>query len=311
MIVTALSEKVQTVSSGQLLSRTPRELIGAVIVTYHPPAEILENIAALRSQVESIVVVDNGSGDADLDSLRGARSKYDFELIENGRNLGIASALNLGVRKIGSNGGSWVVLFDQDSRIEPGFIDAMLETVRSVPGSTKVGIVCPVYLDEQTATALPLLRSKNGQILTAMTSGSFVRIELFEQVGHFNESLFVDYVDIEYCLRTRKAGYTIIQCPRAALNHNQGRITRHHVLGRWVATTNHSAARRYYITRNRLWVLGKFLKDWAWARQEIRCLFSETAKIFLLEQDRWSKLKGIGIGAFDAFRGKLGNRCSL
>lgn len=309
MSVKRLAERAQG-SSGQVLT-SPREVIGAVIVTYNPPAEILRNIAALRSQVESIVVVDNGSTEADLEILRSARSKYDCELLENGRNLGVATALNLGVRKIASNGGSWVALFDQDSRVEPGFVGSMLEAVACVSNSPEVGIVCPVYVDEQTATALPVLRSSDDQVLTAMTSGSLIRRALFEQVGYFNDSLFVDYVDIEYCLRTRKAGYTIVQSPRAVLNHNQGRITRHRLLGHWVATTNHSAARRYYITRNRLWVLGQFLRDWAWSRQELRCLFSDTTKIFLLEKDRWAKLKGVSIGAFDAFRGKLGSRCNL
>lgn len=288
----------------------PGNSVSAVIVTYHPPAEILENIAALRSQVKSIFVIDNGSGDAGLEILRDARSKYGFELVENGHNLGIAAALNRGVRKIGSNGASWAALFDQDSRIEPGFITSMLEAVASGSESSKVGIVCPVYLDEQTAKALPLLRSDDGQILTAMTSGSLIRMELFGKVGYFNESLFIDYVDIEYCLRIRRAGYSIVECPSAVLNHNQGRITRHRLLGHWVATTNHSAARRYYITRNRLWVLGKFVRDWAWSRQELRCLLSDTTKIFLFEEDRWAKLKGFSTGVLDAFRGKLGSRCN-
>ena len=283
----------------------------AVVVSYNPPPEILENIAALRPQVNSVVVVDNGSSEPDLEMLRRERATYDFELIENGCNLGIAAALNIGVREIIAKGGSWAALFDQDSKVEPGFLDFMLKAVEGVPNSSQVGIVCPVYVDKGTAAVLPILRSKTGQILTAMTSGSLIRMELFERLGSFNESLFIDYVDIEFCLRSRRAGYAIIQCPSAVLHHSQGRITRHRLLGRWFGTTNHSAVRRYYITRNRLWVLGKFLKDWSWSRQEARALITETTKMLLLEKDRLPKLKGVSLGLLDAFRGRMGNRCNL
>jgi rhamnosyltransferase len=283
----------------------------ALVVTYHPPPEILENIAALRTQVSSIVVVDNGSSESELETLRAARSKYDIELIENGRNLGIATALNAGVRKARAQDADWVALFDQDSRVEPRFISRLLESVKEAPNPAQIGIVCPIYFDQGTALVTPVARSKTGAILAAMTSGSVIRTGLFDQLGGFNESLFIDYVDIEFCLRTRRAGYSIFQCQKAVLQHSQGRITRHCLLGRCFGTTNHSAARRYYITRNRLWVLCKFLKDWDWSRQEMKSLITETAKMLLVEKDRFVKLKGVTLGFFDAFRGRLGYRCNL
>jgi hypothetical protein len=58
----------------------PGQSVCAVIVSYNPPVEILENIAALRPQVNSIVVVDNGSSEPNLEMLRRERSKYDFEV---------------------------------------------------------------------------------------------------------------------------------------------------------------------------------------------------------------------------------------
>jgi rhamnosyltransferase len=269
------------------------------------------NIAALRSQVNSIVVVDNGSSEQSLAMLRGGRSKYDFELIENGCNLGVAAALNVGVREVKARGCFWAALFDQDSRVEPGFIDFALEAFEAASNPPQIGIVCPVYLDSQTGMSLPILRSKKGEILAAMTSGSLIPVNLFDQLGSFNEPLFVDYVDIEFCLRCRRAGYHIIQSQRAILQHSQGHIIQHRLLGCWFASTNHSAARRYYITRNRLWVLRRFLGDWAWSRKEARALITETIKLLLVERDRLNKLRSITLGMLDAAGGRLGYRCEL
>jgi rhamnosyltransferase len=283
----------------------------AVIVSYNPPLEILGNMAALRSQVRSIVVVDNGSSEQNLAMLRDGQSKYDFKLIENGCNLGIAAALNVGVREVKARGCCWAALFDQDSRVEPGFIDLMLDVLEDAPNPLQVGIVCPLYVDRQNGMVLPILRSKEGEILSAMTSGSLIPVKLFDQLGTFNETLFLDYVDIEFCLRSRRAGYRIVQSPRAVLYHSQGRMTLHRLAGRWFASTNHSAARRYYITRNRLWVLGRFFGDWAWSPKEARSMILETIKIVLVEPDRLKKLKNTVLGLADALRGRMGKRFDL
>ncbi len=70
----------------------------AVIVTFHPPPAVLENLAKVRFQVEGLVVVDNGSSSLSLAPFRAAMCEMKFTLIENGANLGIAAALNIGVR---------------------------------------------------------------------------------------------------------------------------------------------------------------------------------------------------------------------
>ena len=289
----------------------PGHSVSAVIVSYNPSADVLANIAALRPQVDSIVVVDNGSSEQNLAMLRRGRSEFDFELIENGCNLGIAAALNIGIREAKAKGCFWVALFDQDSTVEPGFIDLMREAYESSANPSQVGIVCPAYLDRLTGITLPLPRSKAGEVVATPTSGSLIPVERFDKLGPFNESLFMDYVDVEFSLRNRRAGYSIVQSSQAVLHHSMGRITRHRVFGRWFTSTNHSAARRYYITRNRLWLLACFLGDWSWSPQETRSVILETIKIVLVEHDRLAKLKSIALGFADALGGRMGKRFEL
>jgi rhamnosyltransferase len=285
--------------------------VSAVIVSYNPSSDVLGNIAALRSQVDSIVVVDNGSSEQSLMMLRDGRSEFDFELVENGCNLGIAVALNLGVNEVKARGSFWVALFDQDSTVEPGFIDLMRKAYEGSADPSKVGIVCPSYLDGLAGMILPLPRSKTSEIVATPTSGSLIPVNLFDKLGAFDESLFMDYVDVEFSLRSRRAGYKIVQSPQATLHHSMGHITRHRIFGRWFASTNHSPARRYYITRNRLRLLASFLGDWSWSPKETRSAILETIKIVLVESDRLAKLKSIMLGFADALGGRTGKRFEL
>ena len=96
--------------------------VAAVVITYHPPAVILQNIAAVAAQVGHVVVVDNTpnqcrSGSTNWNIAGGCT------VIRNGKNRGIATALNLGVQRAISLGCEWIFTFDQDSRIGDGYID--------------------------------------------------------------------------------------------------------------------------------------------------------------------------------------------
>ncbi len=86
------------------MSNGPKNSVCAVIVSFRPRREDLGNLARVRPQVEHLVVVDNGSPEEQLHLLRAASHELDFALIENGQNLGIAAALNVGVKWAQANG---------------------------------------------------------------------------------------------------------------------------------------------------------------------------------------------------------------
>jgi len=51
------------------------------------------------------------------------------------------------------------------------------------------------------------------------------RRAVFEEVGGFNERLAIDFNDVDYCLRVRRAGYRIVYTPYAELYHLEGAST--------------------------------------------------------------------------------------
>lgn len=283
----------------------------AILVTYNPSPSLLDNVAALCDEVSRIFLIDNGSSDASLQCLKRLQCIPQCSITFNGDNRGIAAALNQGIRLAEQHGFEWAMTFDQDSTVMPGFTNLMMECCRSASNPARVGIVAPTYIDPSTGAKLPMWCTPAGEVRTAMTSGSLMPLALFAEVGYFDERLYIDYVDIEFCLRIHRAGWSIVQSSKAVLSHALGKLSHHHFLGRVFSTTNHTPERRYYITRNRLYVLRLYRGDLRWALAEIRATVAETAKIALVEQERWKKFRFLARGVADAITGRMGKQVEL
>ncbi|PSH03639.1 MAG: hypothetical protein CXZ00_11345 [Acidobacteria bacterium] len=290
------------------LSLPPR--VCAVVVTYNPDPTFLENIAILGAQVNHIVVVDNGSFGGTEQHLRALQARQDCTVIRNRQNLGIAVALNLGVKYALEAGFNWVATFDQDSRVSDGFISRLLETYQQASHPEKIAIIAPTYVDRESGIQQPIMRARNGENLVTMASGNLLPSSAIQNVGLFDESLYMDYVDIEFCLRARRKGMLILQSP-AVLFHSCGRLTHHRLFGRRFGASNHSAERRYYITRNRLRLIMPYATDWSWLWREIKMMLAEATKIVLVENSKWKKFRAMAAGTADALSGKTGKQIEL
>jgi len=284
----------------------------AIIVTYNAADELLENIAAIRPQVSRLVLVDNGSRPEGLALVERARASFDCELVRNDSNLGIATALNIGIGRAVSHGSKQAIFFDQDSIVgDQQYVASMLEVYNARNQSGRVAIVVPRYIDRSSGAALPLAKSRDGRLLTSITSGSFVPLDVFKTLGLHDESLYIDYVDIEFSLRCRRAGYLIVEAPRAILRHSLGRLTTHNLGRRAFTSTNHDPGRRYYITRNRLLLMRKYWRDWPWFIHELRAFSMELIKVVLVERNKCDKIRNIARGAVHAFQNKTGPQIAL
>jgi rhamnosyltransferase len=73
--------------------------------------------------------------------------------------------------------------------------------------------------------------------------------------------------------------------------------------------SHHSAQRRYYITRNRIWTLDKYGHIRAGVfMHHFRLLFMDTLYILLFETNKWKKVQAFVRGVVDGFSGRLGRR---
>lgn len=289
---------------------TPNTKICAVVVTYNPPPELARNLRSLSKQIPEILVVDNASHPADVVKIEQAALSIGAKVIWNPRNLGIAAALNQGGRYAIEAGFEWMATFDQDSHVTDGMIVAMTDAYSIDKNNKSIAVIGPVYVDERTGASIKIRAAKENALLdisATMASGNLVKLEAWQMVQGFDEGFFIDFVDIDFCLRCRQYGLRIVQAVGARLMHNLGDGKRVRFGRLSISATHHSPRRRYYITRNRLITWGRHwrqerslvIRDWI-------AMAKELVKIVLVERQKGKKLLAVLKGSFDAIRGKRG-----
>lgn len=287
------------------MSATNAPRLAGCVILYHPDLETLERIASFRASLGRLYVVDNSPAPPDPALKTALDRDQGIEYLPRFENIGMAAALNLCAQKALDNGFDFLLTMDQDSRAAPGMVEAMLDSLDQFPAGT-VGMLSPRHVTKASGNEPPATRFE--EVLFTMTSGCLLDLKVFRQTGPFLEDLFIDYVDIEYCLRLTAKGFKVVRANEAVLHHGLGRITLHRgFLGRRAYTTNHAPERLYSITRNMLLVWKLYGRafpvarknDWIYYRRRL-------LKILLYEDQPIRKLCLAARGALDYWRGKFG-----
>jgi rhamnosyltransferase len=289
-----------------------RSDICAVIVTYFPKPSSAENLQALAPQVGRVLIVDNGSSPESFAAIEGVARTLDVSIMRLGENFGIAAALNAALKFARDHGYRWLATFDQDSQATPGMIEEMVRALESFPQPERIAVVTPCHVDRRLGFTV---RDRGGEargsgwrvIHSTMTSGNLVAIQAALEAGGFDDSLFIDYVDHEFCLRLRRYGYRVLEATGATLLHSLGAMERRLFLFKYVSITNHGPVRRYYMTRNRLIVWRRYWKQEPfWVLRDMRRLLFETVYVLLYERDLRAKVPMILRGLAHGVRGVRG-----
>jgi rhamnosyltransferase len=298
----------------------------AVIVSYHPDYQIIDRVKTISTQVNEVVIIDNNSNTLEREYLDKIIEQIrNTHLILNDENLGVAAALNLGVKYALKQNYQWILTLDQDSIVSPNFIESMSLAYQDCTYKNDLASICPVlglydrddiddnnrilqhkqcFQSDQKAVGIYTLTKR------AITSGNLVKLEVFKNTGLFDEDFFIDYVDHEFCLRLYQHGYKIIQSNHSLLYHNIGFPTKKIFFGRKIQTSNHNSLRRYYLTRNAIVTYKRYFNsDIIWIIKDIRILLSCIVKIILFEQNKTEQLGSILRGLLHALIGKTGKYC--
>ena len=289
-----------------------RSDICAVVVTFFPQPESADTLLALAPQVGHLLVVDNGSSPETFQPIERVARELGATVLRLGSNFGIAKALNIGLRHAREQGCSWLATFDQDSYADTGMLAIMGLALADYPQAGQVGLIAPVHIDRRASVVIAdRYREASGAtwhvIRTTMTSGNLVNVAVAEQVGGFDASLFIDYVDHEFCLRLRHRGFRILEASGAQLSHALGHLEMHALGAVRTGITHQSALRRYYMTRNRLLVWRQYWRwEPAWVLRDMRRFLTESVGIVLFEKDVHAKVRMMWRGICDASRNVRG-----
>jgi len=267
--------------------------IAAGIVLYNPDlTRLKENIEAILPQVNSLLLIDNASSNIDEIEFE-INSINNVFLIKNSINNGIATALNQIVNFYNAKKYSWVLTLDQDSVCPSNII----EEYKKYISYERIGIITPNIIDRNNLIQGNNIKNlQNYQyVKRCITSASLLNINLCENIGFFDEKMFIDLVDFEYCIRVEKAGYKILRANQVQLIHQLGDLQVYNFFGKNINITNHSKVRNYYYARNSIYYL-KIHESYLSKRKIYTNLFIKIIKILGFEKKKFGKIKAIYLG---------------
>jgi len=215
----------------------PRQHVAALVVTYFPDYKKLACLlAALRGTVQSILVFNNGSDNAAHRIFMEAYADDPaYTFYEATHNLGVAKALNQGIRYLEELGYAYCWTFDQDSLPEKDAYRHLMDAISTENNSTlPIAAVVPSVFNRCESTPIPFLVPQNdgklaaeivektGEVIAGITSGMLVNISIWQSLGGACEGFFIDHVDTEWCFRAKARGFRILAVPEAKLQHELG-----------------------------------------------------------------------------------------
>lgn len=282
---------------------------GAVIVLYNPTKERLsETLQTVAPQVDVTCLVDNSP----TDHQEWFAGEPNLVYLPLHKNVGIAAAQNAGINLLKDNDCQYALFCDQDSLPEKDTVRKLLAAQEALQQKGyAVGVVGTKPYNRQTGQPYQQ-KSKLIRIIAAdeldcgmdisecyslISSISLIPIGNFEKAGLFDEALFIDGVDHEWCWRAwHKAGLRSFMVEQAPLFHQIGEGDKK------IGAKNVSIPapfRVYYQYRNYLWLCQRSYVPSFWKK---RHLLKYAVKMFyypLYVSPRGQYARHIAKGIFD------------
>lgn len=191
----------------------------------------LESISTLQVAPGKIHVVDNASEDDSAGRIRQA-----FPLVKvslNASNLGFGAGLNALMETLVGGGCEWIWLLNNDTRVEPGTLEALLAKARAHPDTGAIG-ACIVDMEapDEVQTwgggrigwwrghSRHFTAPVSDRRLDYLTGASLLlRTQALRRIGLFDPRFFLYWEDVDLCLRLKQAGWKLTVAPEAVVRH--------------------------------------------------------------------------------------------
>jgi rhamnosyltransferase len=278
--------------------------IGALVVIYNPQKENIDNIVNYAKQCDATIVFDNSSV-SNWEKVRTLSQKHGvkIEYRHNRKNLGLPVCFNRGIEWAIRSDCDWLITMDQDSIVPEGMVISLLALPKIGPNTM---IVSPSHGDRMSGSP-DIIEDE-----IVYTSGNLLNVRLLGKHPsiRFDDRLFIDRVDDEFCMRVLDSGFHIIKSTKIKMSHVLGENGKY-MFGKYIS--NHNPLRRYYITRNSLVVWCRYAKsvhrsvrNMAW--NEMACICKDMILVILFEKQKAKKVFSAILGIMDSVAGRWGRR---
>jgi rhamnosyltransferase len=243
--------------------------IAAVVILYHPDENVVSNVETYYDHVEKILVFDNTESEPTLKEAFSNFRKVEF--YHDYKNEGIAKRLNQGVEQMTNENFDWLLMMDQDSKFSEEAIKNYLRCFYEYADKDKVAVFGTTYSRLKKASMEQCHREEIHELIT---SGSLLNLHCYKTIGSFDEALFIDSVDHDYCIRAKLNSFSLIEFSNIHLAHQLGSaVYRSSIKTLFLIKKRkeiHSPLRCYYMYRNLLYLEVKHKASAAFSMKMIR-----------------------------------------
>jgi len=198
--------------------------------------ECLSSIAKINYPNFQTIIVDNGSVD---DSVATLRSAYPtVPILETKANLGFAGGNNVGIEWALRHHAEWIFLLNNDTTIDPNCLNAFLEAAEEQPKAKVLGAKILRYDQPKVIDHLGGFWNPTIAEFESPDSGKedhpyfnmmkvdyvcgaalFVHRSVLEKIGFLESKFFLFWEETDFCFRARRDGFEVWTAPIAKIWH--------------------------------------------------------------------------------------------
>lgn len=284
--------------------RNPEVVI--IILQYNDSQDTircLNSVKELHYQNFETIVVDNNSRTDQHNSIRlfiesqvNAGTKIHFLI--NSENLGYSGGNNRGIEFALKIGTDYVLLLNPDAEVKEDLLAKLIEKAESDP---KIGIIGSaidegkkiIYGGKIEWLKPELMHNERlGSDSGLFISGAamLIKKEVIQKIGMLDEKYFLYFEDADYCMKARRAGYSLAIVPDALAYHRVSTTTGE--LGTAVLLYYHYRNAHLFNQKNAPWPIKISLPFWSFwiiIKQFLKIIFTPSKR-----QISYYILRGVG-----------------
>lgn len=311
----------------ELTTLTPEQapLIGILVLNWNNPQDTIRCLRSIENSNYSnyqVLVIDNGSQDDSVAKLRTAFPE--LEILETGQNLGYSGGNNVGISYAIEQGVDYVMILNNDTLVAPSMLDKLVSAAEKFP---QAGLVGPLmyrlesqsnlfaagsFIDwEKGKTWHRIMFQPASNILESLETQTvdfiagccmLISRTAIEKVGLLSPSYYLNYEDVDFALKIKTAGFSVLFVPEAIMWHKIS------------ATLDKlPLVNIYYITRNSLYFfnkyapgLNKYIAVSNIILRNMRTILAWSLLPRYIQQDKTNDKLAILLGMRDFFLGRSG-----